>query len=289
MQVETKELNDETRQSAGGSFIQTPNGITHYEIDGNESAELTVLIHGFSVPYFIFDPTFEFLTRSGYHVLRYDLFGRGYSDRPRVEYNLDLFIAQLVDLLDALRFTGRVNLLGLSMGGLIASAFTLRYPERVTKLILIDPAGAKPIALTRTLKAAKIPFVAEAVLSVVGSEALIQNTAKDFFDPALVEHFIGQYRVQMQYQGFKRALLSSIRNGMLDGFLHIYQALGKMDKPILLFWGRNDATVPFEHSRALCEAVPQVNFHVIENCGHIPHYEKPAEVNPILLEFLRKA
>jgi pimeloyl-ACP methyl ester carboxylesterase len=75
---------------------------------------------------------------------------------------------------------------------------------------------------------------------------------------------------------------------MLGSFMKAYQQLGKMDKDILLFWGRDDTTVPFEHSRELCAALPHVQFHIIENCGHIPHYEKPEEVNPILLEFLRK-
>ena len=64
--------------------------------------------------------------------------------------------------------------------------------------------------------------------------------------------------------------------------------LGKVDKPILLFWGRQDTTVPFDHSQVLCAAIPNVKFHIIENCGHIPHYEKPELVNPILLEFLRQ-
>jgi pimeloyl-ACP methyl ester carboxylesterase len=123
---------------------------------------------------------------------------------------------------------------------------------------------------------------------VIGSEALIKHTARDFFDPKLVQHFIGQYRVQMQYKGFQSSILSSIRSGMLDGFIHIYQTLGKMDKPILLLWGRNDATVPFEHSQKLREVLPAIEFHVIENCGHIPHYERPEEVNPLLLEFLRQ-
>ncbi|MEP7137424.1 MAG: alpha/beta hydrolase, partial [Chloroflexota bacterium] len=130
MRDETKELNDEARKSAGGAFIQLSNGVTHYELGGNESGEVVVLVHGFSVPYFIYDPTFEFLTRSGFRVLRYDLFGRGFSDRPHMDYNLDLFIEQLSDLLDTLRFTPPVNLIGLSMGGLIASAFTVRHPER---------------------------------------------------------------------------------------------------------------------------------------------------------------
>jgi pimeloyl-ACP methyl ester carboxylesterase len=180
MRDETKELNAETRKSVNGAFIQLPNGITHYELGGNESGEVVVLVHGFSVPYFIYDPTFEFLTQSGFRVLRYDLFGRGFSDRPHADYKLDLFVNQLADLLDALRFTQPVNLIGLSMGGLIASAFTVRHPERVNKLVLIDPAGVKSIALTPMLKAAKIPFVAEAVLGLVGGEALVQSNARDF-------------------------------------------------------------------------------------------------------------
>ena len=287
MRDENKELNNETRKAVSGSFVQLSDGITHYELGGNESGEKVVLIHGFSVPYFIYDPTFKFLINSGFRVLRYDLFGRGFSDRPQVDYNIDSFIHQLVDLLDALRSTQPLNLIGLSMGGLIASAFTVRYPERVDKLILIDPAGAKSIALTPMLKAAKLPFVAEAVLSLVGSERLVENAAKDFFDPALVEHFKIQYKVQMEYKGFKRAILSSIRNGMLDSHIDIYQALGKMDKQILLFWGRCDNTVPFEHSEILRKVIHNLEFHVIEGCGHIPHYEKPDIVNPILLEFLK--
>src|SRR5258706_14425412 len=118
MRDEIKELNNETRKFAGGSFIQLANGITHYELDGNESGEVVVLVHGFSVPYFIYDPPFKFLTESGFRVLRYDLFGRGFSDRPHCDYNLDLFVNQLADLLDAFRFTRPVNLIGLSMGGL---------------------------------------------------------------------------------------------------------------------------------------------------------------------------
>jgi pimeloyl-ACP methyl ester carboxylesterase len=46
--------------------------------------------------------------------------------------------------------------------------------------------------------------------------------------------------------------------------------------------------VPFRHSEKLRKAIPNIEFHAIENCGHIPHFEKPEEVNPILLEFLRK-
>ena len=285
---ETKELNDEARKSADGSFIQLPDGVTHFELAGNEKGQSVVFVHGFSVPYFIFDPTFEFLTQSGFRTLRYDLFGRGFSDRPRTRYNLDLFLKQLADLLEALRLTWPVNLIGLSTGGPIASAFTVRHPQQVDKLVLIDPIGAKSLTFSPMLKALKMPLVAEAVLSLVGNDTLIQSASKDFFDPAFVEHFKSKYKVQMQYKGFRRAVLSTFRNNMLGSFMEVYQQLSKMDKDILLFWGRNDTTVPFQHSRDLCAALPNVQFHIVEKCGHIPHYEKPEEVNPILLEFLRK-
>ena len=102
---ETKELNDETRGAADGSFIQLPDGTTHYEMsspllsgEGLGMRSFVFLVHGFSVPYFIYDPTFEFLTQAGFRVLRYDLFGRGFSDRPYVNYDLDLFVKQLAAL-----------------------------------------------------------------------------------------------------------------------------------------------------------------------------------------------
>ena len=285
---EIKELNDCTRQSAGGSFVPLPGGITHYERaegDGTGGSEI-VLVHGFSVPYFIYDPTFAFLKQSGFRVLRFDLFGRGFSDRPQANYDLDLFVRQLAHLLDALHITQPVSLIGLSMGGPISATFTTRYPSRVQKLVLIDPVGAKPSGLSPLLKAAKIPILGEVGLGWIGNESLMKSVASDFFDPALVEQLQSKYAIQMQYKGFKRALLSTIRNNMLGSFMNVYERLGKMDTEILLLWGRNDATVPFEHSQVLCAALPNARFHVIEDCGHIPHFEKPDEVNPILLEFL---
>lgn len=287
---ETKTLNEDARRAAGGSFAALRDGITHYELSNAEAGtrETVVLIHGFSVPYFIFDPTFEFLTQNGFRTLRYDLFGRGFSDRPRVRYNIDLFVRQLLDLLDALRFTLPVNLIGLSMGGPIAAAFTARHPERVKSLTLIDPAGAQAITLSPLLRMMKLPGLAEAVFGLAGSESLLKSAAKDFFDPELVGMFLEKYKVQMQYKGFKRAILSTLRNHMLGSFLEAYQAVGKMDKPVLLVWGRNDTTVPLAHSDLLRQAMPQAEFHVIEECGHIPHYEKPGAFNPILLRFLSK-
>lgn len=292
---ETRELNDIARASAPGSFIWLSDGYTHYELGGPSSlpggegpgARAPVaLVHGFSVPYFIWDPTFEFLSNSGFRTLRYDLFGRGFSDRPRVRYGIDLFCKQLVELLDTLGFE-RVTLMGLSMGGPITAAFTARYPERVERLVFVDPAGARPVTLTRLLKAVTTPGFGELALGLFGRRHMARSVVSDFYDPAHVKAFVGKYMLQMKYKGFMRAILSTVRNGMLDDFLPIFRKVGELGIPTLLFWGRDDKTVPFEHSQSLCAAIPQAEFHVFDNCGHIPHYEKPQEANPILLEFLQ--
>jgi pimeloyl-ACP methyl ester carboxylesterase len=284
---ETREINELTRQEASGSFIQLSDGFTHYELGNPAASETVLLVHGFSVPYFIYDTTFAFLTQAGFRVLRYDLFGRGFSDRPETDYNTDLFVRQIADLLDALHITCPVSLVGLSTGGPITAAFTVRFPERVNKLVLIDPIGAKALPFAPLLKVAALPSVGEAVLNLVKSNGVTMKVAY-LFNGELVEEFQSRYILSTQYKGFRRAILSTIRSGTLDPCLNVYEQIGKMNKPVLLFWGRNDPTVPLKHSRLLQRAMPQTELHVIDQCGHAPHHEKPEEVNPILLEFLRR-
>ena len=298
---EIEELNELTRKEAMGSFVQLSDGFTHYELSDPSPHPFTplpvgegmgvrdvVLVHGFSIPYFIYDPTFEFLTQVGFRVLRYDLFGRGFSDRPDTNYDIDLFVRQLGDLLDALQLTRPVSLVGLSTGGPITAAYTARFPERVHKLVLIDPVGAKQFALGQLLKVAAMPWVGEAIISLLGIGGMMRISASEEGIRHYGNQLLPRYVVQMKYKGFKRAILSTIRNNMLGSFRDVYEHVGKMEKPVLLLWGEHDHTVPFKHSNTLQEIIPAMEFRAIEHCGHIPHYEKPDEVNPILLEFLRK-
>ena len=74
---ESLELNETTRAAADGSFVSLPDGVTHYELgsplhegEGKGVREVVVLVHGFSVPYYIFDPTFDFLTQAGFRDIR---------------------------------------------------------------------------------------------------------------------------------------------------------------------------------------------------------------------------
>src|SRR4051812_915536 len=107
-------LDDAARREAPGKFIRLTDGITHYQIDGPDTGRVVVLAHGFSVPYYIWDSTAAALAGAGYRVIRYDSYGRGWSDRPDVPYNDKLYERQVSDLLDSLHVTGKVDFGGVS-------------------------------------------------------------------------------------------------------------------------------------------------------------------------------
>lgn len=285
---ETQVLDANARASAPGQFVELTDGFTHYELAGPPEKTAVVLIHGFSVPYFIWEPTFAGLADAGFRVLRYDLFGRGYSDRPGVVYDRTLYERQLLELLDALHLGDSVDLVGLSMGGAIAVGFSARHPARVRKLALIDPAGM-PQPGAAVQKLLLVPLLGEWLFDRFAEKLIVAGLAKDFYVQANLAAFEARYRVQMQYRGFKRALLSTLRHGPLGQMAGAYREVGRQGRPVLLIWGRDDRTVPFAVSERVCAAIPHVEFHPIDHAGHIPHYEQPEVVTPILAEFLGTA
>ena len=89
----------------------------------------------------------------------------------------------------------------------------------------------------------------------------------------------------MQYQGFKRALLSTLRHGPISTMADAYRAVGKQVSPVLLIWGRDDQTMPFALNEKVRAAIPRAEFHPIADAGHAVNYEKPDIVNPLLATF----
>ena len=284
---EPRVLDDAARAGAPGRFVQLPDGLIHYELAGPSDAQPVVLVHGFSIPYYIWDPTFAALAEAGFRVLRYDLFGRGWSDRPDVAYNADLYDRQLLGLLDALEMRAPVDVAGLSMGGPIAIHFADRHPERVRRIILVDPAGF-PMKQPLGTGLVRAPGIGEWLMDRLSEPILIKGLSKDMKYPERFPEYVDRYREQMQYAGFRRALLSTMRSGMLTGAAEAYGRVGQQKKPVLLIWGREDQVIPLATSMAVKAAIPHVEFHTIDEAGHVPHMERPDVVNPLLIEFLRR-
>lgn len=282
---ETENITDAIRQKAGGSFVQLSQGVVHYELAGPADGRTVVLVHGFSVPYYIWDPTFDALTRAGFRVLRYDLYGRGFSDRPAARYDANFYDQQLMALLDALGIRGPVDLAGLSMGGLIVATFVSRHPERVRALVFVDPAystGREPPLRVRA------PHIGEYVMTVFVAPSLAESQLDDFYHPEHFPDWPEKYRVQMRYKGFRGALLSTIRDFMDRDEREDYARAGQGGRPVLLIWGESDRTVPVKVSHEIQKLIPQAELHIIKEAAHLPHYERPEIVNPILIGFLSR-
>jgi len=283
-------LDDSARQSAearayGGSFVRLGAGVTHYELAGPRDARTVVLVHGFSVPSYIWDPTFDALTAAGFRVLRYDLYGRGWSDRPDVRYDPDLFDQQLFQLLGALQISEPIDIVGLSMGGPIAANYATRHPARVRKVALFDPAygkGSQPPWQLRT------PLLGAFVMNVRIAPTMADSQRDDFVHPERYADYFAKYATQMRYKGFRGAILSTIRNFLPLDNTGAFAQLGQSGKPVLLIWGRADQAVPFSVSEDARKSIPQAEFHPIDDAAHLPFYEHPEIVNPILIEFLRR-
>ncbi len=276
-------LGPEARKGAPGQFVTLPDGIVHYELAGPDKGRVVVLVHGFSVPYYLWDPTFEALRRAGFRVLRYDLYGRGLSDRPAVNYDDDLYDRQLLELVQALHLPGKLDLAGASMGGPIAAAFACRHPELVRTVSLFDPGYSHGEALPSRLS---LPGLGEYNMMVDVAPALPEDQMADFLHPEKFPDWINRYRPQMRYKGFRRALLSTLRYYAVSDWSKEYSCLGGRNLPVFLVWGKADRDVPFRLSSEVRSVIPKAQFLPIDDAAHVPFLEHPEIVNPALVRFL---
>ena len=135
---EKNELNEAVRAQLGGTYINLSDGMTHYKLEGPEGGKVVVLVHGGTVPIWTWDKQVQALNSAGFRALTYDKYGRGYSDRPDVVYDQELYQKQLLELVDKLALIEPFDMVGLSLGGSTAVNFTARYPERVQGPFLLS-------------------------------------------------------------------------------------------------------------------------------------------------------
>jgi len=280
---EARTLDAAARAALGGSYVALPSGVTHYELSGSVDGPMVVLIHGGTIPLFTWDAQMTALRDAGFSVLRYDHFGRGYSDRPKVTYDRAVYRKQLEDLLAALDIEGPVNLVGVSFGAAIAATFAKAHPERVAKLVLIAPVVdyAEGKAL---FGLAKVPLLSEWYARVFSVRATVAR-ANGFFqasgaDPSYAQRFEEQTR----FEGYEQALLSMSRTDALTSYHDTYASLA--DQPTLLLWGSEDSEIPREHMEFLQQNLRDVSFVELEGAGHGVTIQRKEEVNRRLTDFL---
>lgn len=280
-------LTSDTRRSLPGSFADLSDGVTHYELRGDSDAETVVLIHGNAAPYVTWDNTIGDLVAAGLRVLRYDLFGHGFSDRPkRSTYDRRFYNTQLTDLLSRLDIPGPVLVVGSSQGGSIGTCFASENPGKVRKLALLAPlfddfSGSQALVF----RLVRTPLIGELIMRLMGEAKLadLSDAVVNVDATATLQREVLQ---QFRYEGKPRAMLANLRGDALQDATACYRGVKEQGIPVLLTWGTSDQKLPGESMSRLRALLPSIEYHELDGAGHLAHYEFPERINPLLIRFL---
>ena len=267
----------------GAAFVSLSEGVTYYRLANGETCMTAdVLVHGFSVPSYIWDPTYDFLASKGRCVVTLDLYGRGFSDNPDVAYTDELFATQVLDLLDHLKIK-KATLLGLSNGGRVVSQVAGLAPERVEQLIYVASSGFRDVSRAANVEVSQ----AEIDELVARYPELPAGQLSDFKDPTNFQGWDDKYAELLVHKGFARALISTRKNhdsGELD---RIHAELQASDIPVTTIWGDSDTVVVYAgFAEKLERLLPKRVEHFVPESGHLPHMENQPHVEALLTDIL---
>ena len=250
---------------------------------------VVVLIHGLASSMITWYCNVDALADAGFTAIAVDLPGYGGSDLPsNLGYAPETAASFLADFTAELGIE-RFSVVGNSAGGLIAGMTALEYPDRVEKVALVAAAGLGR-RLSWPLRIISVPVLGELIYKphLISKAAMIKRI---FFRPPafLDDIFPEMFRVRCLPHA-PEVMLRSVRSGVnllgLRRKHNILDRLGDLPVPLLAVWGEEDQVIPPVKAEDVRQALPRSTVHVLPECGHWPHMEKPEEFNSILTDFL---
>ena len=264
-----------------GNYIELKNGYTYFE-EANQDSETgtVVLVHGFSVPSYILETTFNSIEEKGFRVIMMDLYGRGFSDNPDLPQTDELRANQVIELLDR-RNIKKASLVGLSNGGRIISKIAYLKPEIVNELFYIASSGfyEYPDINDRDVTLYEINDL------IKSYPEMAMGQKNDFFNPGQYPDWIDKYQELQKHKGFARALISTTKNLVTLDYVH--NKIDSLNIPVYTFWGEFDTVVIYDEFKdRLNRVLPNRTEFFISNSGHLPHMENQDEFESILFKYL---
>ena len=272
---------EEARIKAPGEFAELPSGVTHYRWFGPEDGPVVVCVHGLSTPAFGFVGLATALSMKGYRVLTYDLYGRGYSDNSAGAQNIDFFLTQLDDLLDHLGISGKFDIIGYSMGGMISTAYAARSPERIGRLILLGAGGVAKIDTSSDGLGGRVtnPYLVRWMGIIFGGRSLRKYIREENgADPVRSRQL-----EQTRRRGYWPALMASRLHILSVDFHEFHRKIADDGVPVLAIWARHDQVIPIEALGILAQINRAARQEVLEDANHGLTYSHPKEIAEITL------
>ncbi|MGB6329496.1 MAG: alpha/beta hydrolase [Halarcobacter sp.] len=216
-----------------------------------------------------------------FRVIAPDMAGFGYSDRPEdITYNMDIWVKQIIDLMDALNIE-KTNLVGNSFGGALAISLAIKYPKRFNKIVLMGAMGIE-FEITAGLDQAwgYTP-------SLENMKSLLDTFA---YSRALVTDELAKLRYQASIRpGFQESFASMFpfpRQNSVKDMASDEEKIKAIKNDVLIIHGREDKVIPFENSIRLHKLITKSQLHAFGECGHWSQIEHGNRFNKIVKDFL---
>ena len=273
-------------------YLQLKDGEIAYIKEGN-GKKVLVFVHGLSSNSDAWYRNIETLKKD-FTCIAIDLPGYGRSFKNSEEFTTTYFAEILKEFTEKMNLK-KFTLVGHSMGGQTSIKFAAKYPEKLEKLILIAPAGIEEFS----------EFEGGAMKMVMNSKTIMATTADqidrnyqlNFFKiPKEANQMIQDRKNIVTSSDFELhaiAIEKSVR-GMLED--KVLQDLAKIKTPTLFIFAKNDALIPNKYlhplltidtlSKSAQNAVADSKLSLIAEAGHFLQFEKPAEVNKEITDFM---
>lgn len=261
-------MDDAARGAGPGQFADLPLGVTHYQWHGPADGPVIICIHGLTTPSFVWGGLVKGLTALGFRVLTYDLYGRGYSDRPRGRQTAAFFNRQLIDLMTHQQIDSKVTLIGYSMGGSIATCYAAAHPERLRQLVLIAPAGMRHAIGGAMRLIRDTPLIGDWLMLALFPRLHRKGIEAERNLPSSVLEIYDLQEAELEFKRFIPAVLSSLRGILRRPLKAHHLRIADTNIPTLAIWGKQDTVIPISAMGTLAEWNRAVEHEQIADAGH---------------------
>ncbi|MFW9911110.1 MAG: alpha/beta fold hydrolase [Candidatus Thorarchaeota archaeon] len=248
---------------------------TYYEIAGE--GEPIVFVHGAAGSHDNWHPQVKHLS-DRFKVVTYDIRGHGKSGGSDRKYSCDLFTDDLNGLITALELE-RLVVCGLSLGGMIAQQYAVKYHSNLAGLVLADTAVASALTLSDKLQKWMFPVsLVKWYIRRKTPEDYARWSFKYFDMKDDVREYLIQEQLRMDQTEFLKLMDAIYGFKLLD--------LASIKVPTLVVLGENERKAVFPHADKMIELIENSKKVIVPDAGHASNLENPAEFNRVLDEFL---
>ncbi len=270
-------------ETPNSDYISVLGMDVHYSVDG-EGDKPFVLIHGTGASLNTWDAWVKELG-SDFKIYRFDVPGFGLTGpNPEKRYDLAFYNVFMESLMDKLRLKN-FHIAGNSFGGFLAWNYTLRHPERVDKMVLLDASGypEKDKELPIGFRLAKHKQLSK-ILEKVTPRSIVEKTTLAAYenDELVSEEIKDRYFELLLRKGNREAIMGRMQQINNDNYFKIKN----IKVPTLILWGDKDELVPVSHAYRFHKDIQGSDLVVYENIGHVPMEEIPEQSAKDTREFL---